>query len=98
MKPSIRISAEPASCTIAGTKPCIFLKSISISSRASLFPKNKKPAELVGVSGLNSHECWFISGMHPRRRARARDDNGGDGDETTSTRARLVEALGRVKH
>jgi hypothetical protein len=54
---------------MAGTRPCIFLKSISISNRASLFSKSKKPAELVRVSGLNLDECWPISGMHPRRLA-----------------------------
>jgi hypothetical protein len=39
-----------------------------MSTRASLFPKSKKPAELVGVSGLNLDECWSISELHPRRR------------------------------
>ena len=61
-----------ASCTMAGAKPCILSKSISRVSIAfvSFVSKNKKPAELVRVSGLRiSVVCCANSAKHPRRRA-----------------------------
>jgi hypothetical protein len=64
----------------------------AVSSR-----ENKKPAEFYRLSGPNLKKCFLIksaiSGVHLRRRDRARDDgDGGDGDETAFVyRLRVAE-------
>src|SRR5207244_2209487 len=69
MKPSIRTSALTASWAMAGARPCIFSKSISLSIGCPRFCKTKSPLSLNRISGLKSLWRYASSARHPRRRA-----------------------------
>src|SRR5580765_256523 len=87
MKPTIRTSPSPASCTTAGSNPLILSKSNS-AFIPDLSSKNKKPADFSRQRAGTPEKCFLYQVCNLRCTSPpsryARDGNGDDGREMTS--------------